>query len=120
MRGKECGASAALVSFDARARTEHRDAAVGERIRGAALGYEQRCAGILFQILGVFGECADKEDRVFLLKGDGHKRAVGVARRLDGDGAQRPGRDLRDQGACALRVRGCRNVYVVQRLRCVA
>src|SRR5918995_1666578 len=46
MRGKEGGAGAAPVSLDARARTEHRDPPVGERIRGAARGYQQRCAGI--------------------------------------------------------------------------
>src|SRR5688572_24002552 len=91
MRGKEGGAGTARVSVDARARTEHRDPAVGERIRGAALGYQEGCAAILLQILGVFGECADEEDRVSLLEGDGHERAVGVPGRLDGEGAQGPG-----------------------------
>lgn len=120
MRGKEGGAGPAPVSLDARARTEHHHPAVGERIRRAALGDQQGCAGVLLQILGVYGECADEKDRVSLLEGDGHERAVGVARRLDGEGAQGSGRDLRDQSSGALRVRGCRNIYVLQGIRCVA
>ena len=93
MRDKEGGAGAIRVALDARARTEYRDPAVGERIRGAGLGYQQGCAGILLQILGVFGECADEEDRVSLFEGDGDERTVRVACRFDGEGAQRPGRD---------------------------
>ena len=120
MRGEECGARAAAIPFDARARSEHGDAAVGERICRAALGHQQRRARIPLQVLGVLGESADKEDRVSVVKGDGHERAVGIALRLQGQGAQGPGRDLGDQCSRALRVRGCRDIYVVQRLRRVA
>jgi hypothetical protein len=86
MRGKECGTGTVplFLSLDARALTEHRDPAVGERICKAALGYQQGCARIPLQILGVLGQCTDEENRVSILKRDGHERAVGVALRLQG------------------------------------
>ena len=120
MGGEECGTRAAAIAFDARARSEHRDAAVGERICRAALGHQQRRARIPLQVLGVLGESADEEDRVSVVKGDGHERTVGIALRLKGKGAQGPGRDPSDQCSRALRVRGRRDIYVVQRLRRVA
>ena len=79
MRRQERGPSAASIPFDSRARTEQGDAAVGEGIDSAALGDEQRRTRISLQVLGVFGESADQEDRVSLVKGDGHERAVGIA-----------------------------------------
>ena len=120
MRGEEGGPGAAVVALDARARTEHGDAAIGERIRRSALGHQQRGARIPRQVPGVLGELADQEDGVSILERDRHERAVGVALRIDGQRAQRACRDLRDQGSRALRVRGRRNVDVVQRLRRVA
>ncbi len=120
MRGEERGARAAAIAFDARARTEHRDAAVGERIGRAALGHQQRRARIPLQVLGVLGESADEEDRVAVVEGDGHERAVGIALRLERQRAQGPGRDLGDQCSRSLRVRGRRNIHVVQRLRRVS
>ena len=120
MSGEERGTRAAAIPFDARARSEHGDAAVGERICSAALGHQQRRARIPLQVLGVLGESADQEDRVSVVKGDGHERAVGIALRLQGQRAQGPGRDLGDQCSRALRVRGRRDIDVVQRLRRVA
>jgi hypothetical protein len=64
MRCQERGSSAAAIPFDSRAQTEHRDAAVRERIFRAALGHQQGRAMIPLQILGVFGQGADQEDRV--------------------------------------------------------
>ena len=64
MRGQERGSSAAAIPFDARARPEQRDAAVGERIVGPALRHQQRRARIPLEVLGVFGQSADQEDRV--------------------------------------------------------
>ena len=120
MSSEECGTRAAAIPFDARAPSEDGDAAVGERICRASLGHQQRRARIPLQVLGVLGEFADKEDWVSVVKGDGHERAVGITLRLQGQGAQGPGRDLGDQCSRALRVRGCRDIYVVQRLRRVA
>ena len=62
MGGEECGTRAVIVPFNARARSEHCDAAVGERICRAALGHHQRRARIPLQVLGVLGEFADEED----------------------------------------------------------
>jgi hypothetical protein len=73
MGGEECGTRAAAIPFDARARSEHCDAAVGERICRAALRYQQRRARIPLQVLGVLGESADEEDWVSVIKGDGHE-----------------------------------------------
>ncbi len=73
MHGKEGCAGGPPLSFDARARTEHRDTAVGERICRAALGHQQRRARIPFQVPGVLGEPADEEDWVSVVKGDGHE-----------------------------------------------
>src|SRR5436190_23030148 len=115
MSSEECGARAAAIAFDARARSEDGDTAVGERICGASLGHQQRRARIPLQVLGVLGESADKEDWVSVVKSDGDERAVGIALRLEGQRAQGPGRDLSDQCSRALRVRGCRDIYVVQR-----
>jgi hypothetical protein len=120
MSSEECGTRADAIPFDARARSEDGDAAVGERIRRASLGHQQRRARIPLQILGVLGKFADKEDWVSVVKGDGHERAVGITLRLQGQSAQGPGRDLGDQCSRSLRVRGCRDIYVVQRLRGVA
>src|SRR6266513_5601942 len=120
MSSEECGARAAAIAFDARTRSEDGDAAVGERICTDSLGHQQRRARILLQVLGVLGESADKEDWVSVVKGDGHERAVGITLRLQGQGAERPGRDLGDQCSRTLRVRGCWDTYVVQRLRRVA
>jgi hypothetical protein len=117
MSSEECGTRAAAIPFDARARSEDGDAAVGERICRASLGHQQRRARIPLQVLGVLGESADEEDWVSVVKGDGHERAVGITLRLHGQGAQGPGRDLGDQCSRALRVRGCRDIDVVQRLR---
>lgn len=58
MRCQERGSSAATILVDSRARTEHRDAAVGERIFRAALGHQQGRALIPLQIPGVFGQSA--------------------------------------------------------------
>src|SRR6478736_3075266 len=120
MNSEERGTRAAGIPFDARARSEDGDAAVGERICRASLGHEQRRARIPLQVLGVLGESADKEDWVSVVKGDGHERAVGVTLRLRGQSAEGSSRDLGDQCSRALRVRGCRDIYVVQRLRRVA
>src|SRR6478735_2319621 len=120
MSSEECGTRAAAVPLDARARSEEGDAAIGERISRASLGHQQRRARIPLQVLSVLGESADKEDWVSVVKGDGHERTVGITLRLQGQGAQRPDRDLGDQCSRALRVCGCRNIYVVQRLRRVA
>jgi hypothetical protein len=120
MSSEECGTRAAAIPFDASARSEDGDAAIGERICGASLGHQQRRARIPLQVLGVLGESADKKDRVSAVKGDGHERTVGITLRLQGQGAQGPGRDLGDQCSRALRVRGCRDICVVQRLRRVA
>ena len=85
MRSEESGTGAVLLPLDdGRARTEHRDTAVRERISEAGLGDQKGGARISLQVLGVFGESADKENRVTALKGDGHERTVGVARRIDG------------------------------------
>ena len=84
MSGEECGTRAAAILSDARARSEHGDAAVGERICRAALGHQQRRARIPLQVLGVLGESADEEDWVSVFKGDGHERAIGIALRLKG------------------------------------
>ena len=73
MGGEECGTHAAATPSDARAWSEHRDAAVGERICRAALGHQQRRARIPLQVLGVLGEFADEEDWVSTVKGDGHE-----------------------------------------------
>jgi hypothetical protein len=62
MSGEERGTRAAAVVSDARARSQHGDAAAGERICGATLGHQQRRAKIPFQVLGVLGESADEED----------------------------------------------------------
>ena len=75
---------------------------------------------ISFQVLGVFGESANQEDRVSLLKGDGHKRAVGVALRLQGQRAEGPRRDLGHECSRPLGVGGRRNIHVVQWLRRVS
>src|SRR4029434_10223907 len=72
MSSEECGTHAAAILFDARARSEDGDAAVGERICRASLGHQQRRARIPLQVLGVLGEFADKEDWVSVVKGDGH------------------------------------------------
>ena len=73
MGAEEGGTRAAAILSDARARSEHRDAAVGERICRAALGYQQRRARIPLQVLGVLGEFADEEDWVSTVEGDGHE-----------------------------------------------
>ena len=90
------------------------------RVHRAALSHQERRASIPLQVLRMLGESTDEKDWVSVLEGNGHERAVGVAGRLQCKGTQRPGRDPRDQRARALRVRGCRNMYVVQRLRRVA
>src|SRR5688572_28241612 len=71
MSGEECGTRAAAIPLHPRARSEQGDAAVGERICSAALGYEQRGATVPLQVFGVLGELADKEDRVAAVEGDG-------------------------------------------------
>ena len=73
MGAEERGTRAAVILSDARARSEHRDAAVGERICSAALGQQQRRARIPLQVLGVLGESADEEDGVSAVKRDGHE-----------------------------------------------
>jgi hypothetical protein len=90
MSGEERGTRAAAVLFDARARSQYGDPAVGERICGAALGHQQRRAKITFQVLGVLSESADEEDWVSVVKGGGHERAIGTALRLESQGAQVP------------------------------
>lgn len=77
MSGEELVTRAAAVVSDARARSQHGDAAAGERICGATLGHQQRRARIPFQVLGVLGESADEEDGVSVFKGDGYERAIG-------------------------------------------
>src|SRR2546423_11306476 len=74
MSSEKCGTLTAAIPFDARARPEDGDAAVGERICRASLGHQQRRARIPLQVLGVLGESADKEDGVSVVKGDGHER----------------------------------------------
>ena len=113
MRGKECGTGAAVVPFDARALSYQRDPTIGERIGRAALCHHQGRARIPLQILGMFGESTDEEDWVSVVKGDGHERAVGIALRLEGQGAQGPRRDLGDQCSRALGMGGRRNIQVV-------
>jgi serine/threonine protein kinase len=49
-----------------------------------------------------------------------HRDFKAATLRLQGQGAQGPGRDLGDQCSRSLRVRGRRDIYVVQRLRGVA
>ncbi len=71
--GEECGTRAAAIPFNAGARSEHRDTAVGERICRAYLGHQQRRARIPFQVPGVLGEPADEEDWVSVVKGDGYE-----------------------------------------------
>src|SRR6476659_7396939 len=71
MGGEEGGTRAGAILFNARARSEHCDAAVGERVCRAALGHQQRRARIPLQVLGVLGEFADEEDWVSVVKGDG-------------------------------------------------
>ena len=56
MHGQERGSSAATISFEACARSEHGDAAVGERIVGPALRHQQGRARIPLEVLGVFGQ----------------------------------------------------------------
>ena len=68
MRGQERSPCATATSVNSCAGTEQRDAATGERIVGAALGHQQRRTRIALQVLGMFGECADEEDRVTLVK----------------------------------------------------
>ena len=117
MHGQERGASAAIISFDTRARSQHGDAAVGERIVSAILRHHQGGARIALEVLGMFGHPADQKNRVALVKSDGHERAVGVPLRLERQRAQGPRRDPSHQGARSLGVRGRRNIHVVQRLR---
>jgi len=116
MRGEECGPGAAGVSLDARARANHGDAAIGERIGRAALGHEKRGTGIPLQVLGMLGERADQEYRVSVVKSDGHERSVRVTLRLEGKSAERSGRDPCDQRSRALGMVWCRNIHVVQGL----
>ena len=73
MRREECGARAAEIPFDARARPEDGDVAAGERIGRASLGHQQRRARTRAKVLGVLGESADKEDWVSVVEGDGHE-----------------------------------------------
>src|SRR5258706_2166687 len=56
MRSEEFAARAAGIPFDARARSEERDAAVAELIFRASFGHQQRRASIPLQGLGVLGE----------------------------------------------------------------
>src|SRR6478672_11924334 len=104
MSSEECGTRAAAIPFEARARSEDGDAAVGKRICSACLGHQQRRARIPLQVLGVLGESADKEDWVSVVKGDGHERAVGIAFRLQGQSAQVPveiwATNVRARSAC--------------------
>src|SRR5665213_778431 len=114
MRRQERGTRAAAIPLDSRAWTEQRDAAVGEGIVSAALGHQQRRARIPLEVLGMFGESADEEDRVSFVKGHSDKRAVGVALWLEGQRAQGSGRDLGHQRSRSLRVSGRWNIHVVE------
>ena len=120
MDGQERGASAAAISVDLRARTEHRDAPVGERIGGPAFGNQQRSTRIAIEVLGVLGQSADQEDRVAIVKPDGHERAVRVTLRIQGQRAEGSRRDLSDQRSGALGVGRRRNILVVQQLGCAS
>ena len=90
MRRERCRAGAARVTFDPRTRPEDRDPPIGERVLGAALGDEQGRSIIAFEIFRVLGESAHQEDGIALVKRHGHERTVGIARRLEGQGAEGP------------------------------
>ena len=68
-----------------------RDPCRGQRVIRSVLRYQKRGLWILDEILGVFCECADQENRPTIVNGVGDKRTVRMIGVLLGNGAQGSG-----------------------------